>query len=354
MQTSNTAARTKPSFVDHPAHWTGATIAATRWRRTFEAPEIAALETMVAVVSRRIGDDLSALATVQGPAVLNDEFAPPAFQSLTAALRRELIEGKGFVVLRGLPLDRWSRRDAFIAYWLLGVGLGVPVPSNAGGDMFGHVMDLGVDIARPDIRGYDTNVQLSYHCDQCDVVGLLCLQKSKRGGLSKLVSAMALYEVIRERRPDLLRVLCEPFYFSRLGEEVEGQLPWYVAPMFDDADGGLHCAAGFGHIGKGHKLPGAPALSDAQHEAMLLVEAVCPSIEFAMSFEPGDIQLLNNGLILHTRTAFEDWPEPERRRHLLRLWLRIPEMHHGAAYFENWRHGISPADGNTRFRLSPW
>ena len=209
------------------------------------------------------------------------------------------------------------------------------------------------DLEQASTRGYDTNAKLSYHCDQCDIVGLMCLQKSKSGGLSKLVSSMALYEIIRERRPDFLEVLCQPFYYSRLGEGVTGQLPWYISPVFDRAGGGLHCSAGFYHIRKGHDLPGAPAMTGEQREAQLFLDGLCPSVEFSMAFEPGDIQLVNNGLILHNRTAFEDWPEPERRRHLLRLWLRVPDMHRGAAYFENWRNGVTPADGTPKFRLSP-
>ena len=257
------------------------------------------------------------------------------------------------MVLRGLPLDRWSRREALLAYWLLGSHLGTPLPNNARGDMIGHVVDLGHDYRLATARGYDSNAKLSYHCDQCDVVGLLCLSKAKRGGLSKLVSAMAVYDRIAERRPDLLAVLSRPFRFSRLGEIGAGQRPWYEAPVFDCASGVLHCAAGINHIRKGHALPGAPPLSERQNEALELFEATCQALEFSMAFEPGDMQFLNNGLILHTRTAFEDWPDAARRRHLLRLWLRLPEMHVGAAYFENWRQGVTPTEGAPQIRLSP-
>ena len=348
MQQRKSSEPTMPSYADHPAHWTGQAMASTRWWRSLEANEIATLETMTQEVAQRIGDDLSGL---QSCAI--DDVIAPAIKRLAAELRTELTEGKGFVVLRGFPLDRWSRRDAFIAYWLLGNALGQPVPNNAYGDMIGHVVDLGSDLEQASTRGYDTNAKLSYHCDQCDIVGLMCLQKSKSGGLSKLVSSMALYEIIRERRPDFLEVLCQPFYYSRLGEGVTGQLPWYISPVFDRAGGGLHCSAGFYHIRKGHDLPGAPAMTGEQREAQLFLDGLCPSVEFSMAFEPGDIQLVNNGLILHNRTAFEDWPEPERRRHLLRLWLRVPDMHRGAAYFENWRNGVTPADGTPKFRLSP-
>ena len=161
---------------------------------------------------------------------------------------------------------------------------------------------------------------------------------------------MAIHDEIQKRRPDLLKVLSEPFHFSGLGEGSQDQLPWYVAPVFDYSGGGLHCAAGINHILKGHNLPDAPALTDQQLKALKLVEEVCRFIEFSMPFAPGDVQFLNNGLILHTRTAFEDWPEQNRRRHLLRIWFRIPEPHAGAAYFENCPNGVTPTNGTTYIR----
>ena len=349
MQQPGSKTIAPPTYAEYPAHWTGESIAATQWWRAMAADEIDALATATAAVVERIGDDLSALRTCP----VDDLVATPAIARLTEEVRSELIDGKGFVVLRGLPVDRWPRRDSFIAYWLLGNALGHPTPNNSIGDMIGHVADLGSDVDAATTRGYETSAQLAYHCDQCDIVGLMCLQQSKSGGLSKLVSSMALHDAIGASRPDLLEVLCGPFCYSRLGEEVPGQPPWYFANVFERVEGGLHCAAGFLHIRKGYELPDTPAMTDQQREALLYLEEVCPSIEFAMDFEPGDIQLVNNGVVLHNRTAFEDWPEPERRRHLLRLWLRVPEMHRGASYFENWRNGVIPADGTPKFRLSP-
>ena len=335
-------------YAGHPAHWTGQEMASTQWWRSLEETEIAGLETMTREIVYRIGDDLNGLRSCT-----TDDVVAPAIARLAAEIQSELTQGKGFVVLRGFPLDRWPRRDAFISYWLLGKLLGRPVPNNAYGDMIGHVADLGLDVEGANTRGYETNDQLAYHCDQCDIVGLMCLQKSKSGGVSKLVSSMALHDAIGKSRPDLLEVLCGPFCYSRLGEGVAGQHPWYVAHVFEKTGTEFHCAAGFHHIRKGHEVPGAPAMTGTQREALLFLEDVCPSIEFSMGFEPGDIQLVNNGLILHNRTAFEDWPDPVQHRHLLRLWLQVPDMHRGAAYFENWCNGVTPADGTPKFRLSP-
>ena len=179
-------------------------MASTQWWRAIEADEIAALATAAADVVARIDNELSALRTCP----LDDLIAEPTIARLADEIRRELVDGKGFVVLRGLPVDGWLRRDAFIAYWLLGNVLGHPIPNNSHGDMIGHVADLGRDVDAATTRGYDTNAQLAYHCDQCDIVGLMCLQKSKSGGLSKLVSSKALHDAIGANRPDLLEVLC--------------------------------------------------------------------------------------------------------------------------------------------------
>ena len=266
---------------------------------------------------------------------------------------RELRDGKGFVVLQGIPVERWNRLETVIAWWGIGCLLGTPIPNNAIGDMIGHVTDLGADVQHANVRGYETNAKLAYHTDQSDVVGLLCLQTAQSGGLSKVVSAGAVYNEILERRPDLLETLCQPFYFSRLGEVGPKEQPWYQAPVFEIIDGVLHTASGGGHIRKGHALDSVPDLTSSQRDALDLFEEVSQSLEFSMNFQPGDIQLLNNGLVAHTRTGFVDWPDPDKRRHLLRLWLRVPDMHAGAAYFENWRNGVRPRDNQATIRLSP-
>ena len=138
-----------------------------------------------------------------------------------------------------------------------------------------------------------------------------------------------------------------------MGEEVPGSEPWYRAPVFDFVEGQFNCASGINHIRKGHALPGAPVMTDAQSDALTLFEQVCEELEFSMDFMPGDIQFLNNALIAHTRTEFTDWADERRRRHLLRLWLRVPTLHQGAAYFENWRNGVTPRNNHRHIRQAP-
>ena len=295
-----------------------------------------------------VGDDPNGLLSMTSV-----DFSPGAFAAVLNEIDFDLCHGRGFSVIRTLPVHRWTPIETLIAYWGISCQLGIPLSSNADGDMIGHVVDLGADYERANIRGYDTNAKLSYHADQCDVVGLLCRQTAREGGVSKLVSTAAVHNEILVRRPDLLSILKEPLFFSWMGEEEPGYERWYRSPVFDFVGGVFNCAPGMNHIRKGHALPGAPAMTESQLEALELFERVCEELEFSMEFAPGDIQFLNNGLVAHTRSDFTDWPEKERRRHLLRIWLRVTKLHQGAAYFENWRNGVTPRQGYRNIRHSP-
>ena len=318
------------------------------WFRRLHPDELDALEAMVNKARPRVDDDPNTLLEMTSA-----DFSIGGFITVLEEIEFDLRHGKGFSVIRTLPVHRWTPIETLIAYWGIGCHLGTPLPNNANGDMIGHVVDLGADYKHATTRGYDTNSKLSYHVDQCDVVGLLCRHTARQGGVSKLVSTAAVHNQILARRPDLLAVLKEPFYFSWMGEEEPERTPWYKAPIFDFVEGNFNCSAGLNHIRKGHALPGAAVMTEMQREALTLFEQVSEEIEFSMDFEPGDIQFLNNGLVAHTRDDFTDWPEKERRRHLLRIWLRVLTLHQGAAYFENWRNGVTPRNNHRNIRHSP-
>jgi hypothetical protein len=243
-------------------------------------------------------------------------------------LLAELLEGRGFVLLRGLPVGRWTREEQAIAYMGLGAWLGRPRSQNAKGHLLGHVKDLGLDIRNPNVRYYQTNRRLDYHTDSVDIVGLLCLKAAKAGGESYLASSMTLYNEVLRRRPDLLPALFEPFPTDRRGEVPRGMKPWFDMPVFHWHAGRLSCIYVRQYIESAQKsFPEARRLTRAQVEAMDLLDTLCndPQIHLAMEFLPGDVQLLHNHQILHSRGDFENWPEPERQRHLLRLWLAPPQ-----------------------------
>jgi hypothetical protein len=300
--------------------WYGAELARRRdWIRPFTGDEIAEIECAVDAF-RAGGLPIAALSQAS--------FALPRLGATLRSLLRDLLEGRGFVLLRGLPVERWTREQQAIAYMGLGAWLGPARSQNAKGHLLGHVKDLGLDITNPGVRYYQTNRRLEYHTDSVDIVGLLCLQTAKAGGESFLASSMTVYNEILGRRPDLVPALFEPFPTDRRGEVPAGMKPWFDIPIYHWHAERLSCIYVRQYIESAQQLfPQARRLTQAQREAMDLMDALCndPSIHLSMEFRPGDIQLLHNHQILHSRGDFENWPEPARHRHLLRLWVAPPE-----------------------------
>jgi hypothetical protein len=256
--------------------------------------------------------------------VRRDNFPLAGFAAVLADVKRELIEGRGIIMLRGFPLDRLDRAGQAIAYLGLGAYLGSAMSQNKQGHILGHVKDLGGDYEDPLTRGYMTRAEMRFHSDACDYVGLLCVQPAKSGGASRVASSVTVYNRMLERRPDLAQALCADWYRSRSGEMNPGDEPWIKSPIFCFHQG-YFSALGLGAaVDKAYKLPGVPPMTSAQKEAIELYRATVEDCAADMDFQPGDIQFLNNFVTLHTRRAYEDWPEPQRKRHLLRLWLRDP------------------------------
>jgi hypothetical protein len=235
----------------------------------------------------------------------------------------EVLNGRGFVVIKGLPVERWTKRKAAIAFLVIGVHLGALRKQNADGHLLGHVRDLGRSSTDPEARIYQTRERQTHHTDSCDVVGLLCLKTAKSGGLSSLVSSTTIFNEMRRRRPDLLRVLLDPIETDRRGEVPKGSKPYFTIPVFNWHEGLVSAIYQRQYIESARRFPGVAPLSPLQIEALDLFDELAndPKLNLMMEFQPGDIQLVHNHTILHDRTAFEDFPEPERRRHLLRLWL---------------------------------
>ena len=241
-----------------------------------------------------------------------------------AEVATQIEEGIGMAVLRGLPVLNYSKDDASRIYWGIGLHLGRPVTQNSRGHLLGHVKDEGVKYGHK-TRGYNTNAKLNFHSDNTDVVGLLCLRVSKTGGFSRITSTTSIYNEILKRRPDLLQPLFDGFFYDLKGEHLPGRSPLsdHRIPVFSFRDGKLSCRYLRNAIEPGFEGSGTPA-TQAQIEAMDLFDALAGSDElcFEMEMEPGDMQLLNNHVIVHSRTAFEDHDEDDKKRHLLRLWLR--------------------------------
>ncbi len=304
------------------AAWYGPQMAARGdWVEQLGTAELAELQ----VVAARLcdsGADLTALAADSVPLPL---LAPRLLRIL-----HELLEGRGFALLRGIPVQAWGRRQAAVAFMVLGAHLGRARPQNALGHLLGHVRDVGLESSDPHVRIYQTSERQTFHTDSCDVVALLCLQKARSGGHSALVSSCTLFREMHRLRPDLAAALFEPVATDRRGEFASGQEPYFTIPVLNwwPPGPGGHLSAIYQrqYIDSAQRHPGAPRLSPLQREALDLFDTLAndPSLHFLMDLEPGDVQLVHNHTLLHDRTAFEDWDEPARRRHLLRLWLAPP------------------------------
>lgn len=304
-----------PPEIQGSSAWYGPDLAArSDWIKQLSEIEIAEIER----ATKRLAE-----AQVEIPAIRKDDFPLPALRPRLRRMLDEVLNGRGFVLLRGLPVEHWSKLEAAIAFFGLGAHLGAARSQNAQGHALGHVKDQGLSSRDPNIRIYQTHERQTYHTDSCDVVALLCRQPAKAGGLSSLVSSVTIFTEMRRRRPDLLAALFEPIETDRRGEVPEGAKPYFNVPVFNWHAGLLSTIYQRQYIVSARRFPDVPPLTARQIEALDLFDSLAndPALHLLMEFRQGDVQLVHNHTVLHDRTAFEDWPEPERKRHLLRLWL---------------------------------
>jgi hypothetical protein len=317
--TSTCPAPLRP-LVEGPSAWIGADLRAreSEWSYRLSPPEAAEIETALQSVRARELDIAD---------ITRNDFPLPTLGPVLERLRSEVLNGRGFVLLRGMPVEHRPIAESATAYWGVGTYFGSARSQNAKGHLLGHIYDLGGSSATdPTIRSYATAERQNFHIDRCDVVALLCLRRAKSGGLSAIVSSMTLHNVMAQRRPDLLERLYQSFPVDRRGEVPPGKAPFYEAPVFNEHDGYLSVLYSRLHIGSAQRFPEARRLTAEDYEAldMLADLAGDPELRLDMTFMPGDIQFLHNHTILHARSEYEDWPEVERKRHLLRLWLAPP------------------------------
>jgi alpha-ketoglutarate-dependent taurine dioxygenase len=262
----------------------------------------------------------------------------PSLADWLARLER----GLGFVLVRGFPVLEWSKQDAAIAYWIIGRHLGEPVSQNTAGELLVDVRDTGASASDHNNRLYRTRAELSFHTDGADIIGLQCLRAARSGGVSRICSSVHVYNAVLRRRPDLAPLMFDTYHHHAHGQfgasgpktfpypivTLHGGtfrmflLPWYIRNAAED-------------------FPDTAGLSAPQRELLDLLEAIPlePGVALDMAFQPGDMQFLKNSVILHARSDYEDFEEPDAKRHLLRLWLTARQFKDGDDFL---RQGVGP------------
>ena len=305
--------------ITTPNAWRGADLARDRsWIETLGADEI-----------EDVGRALAAARATGRPLaeVDREQFPLTVLRPRLERVLEEICGGRGFVVLRGLPVRRYSDEDVGLILWGLGRYLGSPLYQNPQGDLLGHVYDHGRTYGDIDVRGYETNAYLPYHTDGCDLVGLLCLRAGIEGGLSSIVSSVSVHNEILAHHPEYLGLFYNGFYYIRREEALgTGGVSERPVPVFGCRDGVVSCRYIRNQINAGAVKRGVP-LTAIETAALDYLDETTrrPDLRLDMDLEPGDIQLCNNYTILHSRTGFVDGPEPHQKRHMLRLWLKFPK-----------------------------
>ena len=311
-----------------PEAWLGADMArSTDWIRTVSAPAAAELDAAFRGVEGR---------GLTWPRFGRDDFPLPTFSRELSGVLDELERGRGFALLRGIPVDRYTPDQLKNLYWGLGAHLGRARYQNARGELIGEVRDenrlygevqeVSADpgLGRSSRSKARSSGPLRFHTDRCDVVTLLCVRKARAGGLSRIVSAVSVANAILARRPDLHALLYQDYWRSRQGEEAGGERQTYALPLFAVHGGKFTTQYSRTFVEAAQKLSGVPRLTPAQEEALDLHADVCEELAFTMELQPGDLQLLNNHVVYHGRTAYDDADGPDRDRLLLRLWIAPP------------------------------
>jgi Taurine catabolism dioxygenase TauD, TfdA family len=325
---SQTGGAPKRLPIGGPAAWTGAEMARSDvWQRTLSTTAIAEIEAALAGVKAR------GLAWHE---ITKADFPLPTFAEELAEVGRLLEDGPGLMRLRGLPVERWDEAGRRSVFFGLGTHLGTARTQTVKGELMAAITDEDDRSKRGEVKGQDgatflssrgrvqSTGQLRYHTDRVDVVGLLCVNKAAKGGLSKVASAVAIHDAMLMRRPDLLELLFQDYHRSRFGEEDLGNKAYYALPVF--ALCGAHFTTHYSrtYIEAAELNPELPNLTPAQWQAIDLMAELAEELCLTMTLAPGDMQFLNNHVMFHARTAYEDDAGHLSPRLLYRLWLSVP------------------------------
>lgn len=239
----------------------------------------------------------------------------------------DALNGSGAALIKGLPREGVGADEFELLTWAIGLHFGVARPQDKLSRYMNMVKDVGTDYRSPTGRGYSSNAELDFHIDGADIVLLSCYNQAPEGGDSLCASSVAAFRQLATERPDLAAALREPYPYSRQGEQKPGEAAFHVAPIVAERDGNLFCSWNRNRVVNGAKLEGAPPIGELQREAMEAFDAILrrPEFMYSMRLETGDLQLLSNHTVLHSRTGFRDHEDEAKKRTLYRLWLSMPD-----------------------------
>jgi len=316
--------------LNYPSVWRGQDLAETDdWIIELDKNQLEDLEISM-LATEQLGIELTDITT--------DDFPLPTLSQLCLDLQSQLEGGRGFALIRSLPVRHYSPEQIALMFWGLGTHLGHPEPQDGAGNLLHHVHDTGKDLDTHNVRAYQTNQAINYHNDGADIFLLLCLNSAQHGGRSKLVSSAAAFNEILQRRPDLAQVLQQPFYFDARGQQQPDMPPYQHVPIFNYHADRLNVLYKREYIDLALRFPEVPPLTELQTEALDLLDEICDNLALEFTQEPGDILIANNYDLLHARAAFEDDDTPsDQKRHMLRLWLSLPNGRSNAPIYATTR-----------------
>lgn len=317
--------------VDSSA-WVSADIAEGEdWFHVLTEPEIADLENALGGAKR---------PEIKLSEITQSSFSLPVLGPVLARVERDVRRGRGFFLLRGLPIERYSDDDIFLMKWGIGTHLGSAISQNVYGDMLGHVYDhQRADPTATRVRGYQTSEGLDLHVDRADMTSLLCLRQGQAGGLSRVVSSMSVHNRLLDRHPEYLPPLYEGMPYVTIEEA--GDMKTWKGPVFGVTDGVLSCSIRRGTVEKAIRHPGV-TMTPLEMDALRCFDETVsdPELVYEMELAPGDIQFVNNYTVLHGRTAFTDDTDTARKRHLVRLWLQFFSPRPASDYIRDQYTGV--------------
>jgi alpha-ketoglutarate-dependent taurine dioxygenase len=303
---------TLPPPIETPAVWRGAELLERPdWMHNLSDADVA---------------ELMNAADTNIDSITCDSFRLPNLGQRLRQIQESLETGCGATMIRGFPADQMTEEDATKVFWGVVQHLGTPVSQSASGQRIFSVRDEGFGENDPRARGPNTSKRLSFHTDRCDVIAFMCLRQAESGGENDLVSSAALFNEVRQRRPDLLAELMQPFFYKRHNVDLGNELPYCRQPVFSFCEGQFAGSFLRVLIERAYGSSGLPELSARQREALDFLEAVAEEPDMHVRFrqQAGDILLLNNWVTFHRRTEFVDHTDPDRKRHILRVWLSVP------------------------------